>query len=74
MVPVIRLTGDVAKMAGYPVGLVWRILRYYGDENRNISYEENDQNPVCTKGPVPLYWVEELIFGESSYGYTAQHQ
>ena len=26
-VPLIRLTGDVAKMIGYPVGLVWR-LRY----------------------------------------------
>lgn len=24
LVPVIRLTGDLAKMAGYPVGLVWR--------------------------------------------------
>ncbi|MSQ14363.1 MAG: glycosyltransferase [Dehalococcoidia bacterium] len=23
-VPVIRLTGDIAKMAGYPVGLIWR--------------------------------------------------
>jgi glycosyltransferase involved in cell wall biosynthesis len=26
-VPVIRLTGDVAKMIGYPVGLVWRLRR-----------------------------------------------
>jgi GT2 family glycosyltransferase len=25
MVPVIRLTGDVAKMAGYPVGVAWRL-------------------------------------------------
>ena len=23
-VPIIRVTGDVAKMLGYPVGLVWR--------------------------------------------------
>jgi glycosyltransferase involved in cell wall biosynthesis len=29
LVPIIRLTGDIAKMAGYPVGLLWRILRYY---------------------------------------------
>jgi glycosyltransferase involved in cell wall biosynthesis len=29
MVPIIRLTGDIAKMAGYPVGLAWRFLRYY---------------------------------------------
>jgi hypothetical protein len=25
LVPVVRLTGDVAKLAGYPVGVVWRI-------------------------------------------------
>ncbi len=29
LVPVVRLTGDLAKMLGYPVGLVWRLLRYY---------------------------------------------
>jgi glycosyltransferase involved in cell wall biosynthesis len=29
LVPIIRLTGDIAKMAGYPVGLLWRLLRYY---------------------------------------------
>ncbi|MEO8289228.1 MAG: glycosyltransferase [Chloroflexota bacterium] len=29
MVPVIRLTGDIAKMAGYPVGVLWRLLNYY---------------------------------------------
>src|SRR5687767_15092723 len=27
LVPVIRLTGDLAKMAGYPVGLLWRLRR-----------------------------------------------
>ena len=26
-VPIIRLTGDIAKMIGYPVGLVWRLRR-----------------------------------------------
>jgi hypothetical protein len=25
LVPVIRVAGDVAKMIGYPVGLVWRV-------------------------------------------------
>ncbi len=28
-VPLIRLTGDIAKMLGYPVGLLWRLLHYY---------------------------------------------
>jgi glycosyltransferase involved in cell wall biosynthesis len=28
-VPIIRLTGDLAKMLGYPVGLLWRLLHYY---------------------------------------------
>ncbi len=28
LVPVLRLTGDLAKMAGYPVGLAWRRRRY----------------------------------------------
>lgn len=28
MAPVLRLTGDLAKMAGYPVGLAWRYRRY----------------------------------------------
>jgi glycosyltransferase involved in cell wall biosynthesis len=27
LVPVIRLTGDVAKMLGYPVGVLWRLRR-----------------------------------------------
>jgi len=27
LVPVIRLVGDAAKMAGYPAGWVWRIRR-----------------------------------------------
>ena len=27
LVPIIRLTGDVAKMAGYPVGVWWRLRR-----------------------------------------------
>jgi hypothetical protein len=26
-VPIIRITGDVAKMVGYPVGVVWRLRR-----------------------------------------------
>ena len=30
LVPVIRLTGDLAKMAGYPVGLRWRALHRPG--------------------------------------------
>ena len=29
--PLIRLTGDVAKMAGYPAGWVWRLRRSYAD-------------------------------------------
>ncbi len=28
LIPIIRLTGDVAKMLGYPIGLVWRRRRY----------------------------------------------
>jgi glycosyltransferase involved in cell wall biosynthesis len=29
-VPIIRVTGDVAKMIGYPVGFLWRLRRRYG--------------------------------------------
>ena len=29
-VPVIRVTGDVAKMMGYPVGVMWRMNRPFG--------------------------------------------
>jgi cellulose synthase/poly-beta-1,6-N-acetylglucosamine synthase-like glycosyltransferase len=28
LIPLIRLTGDYAKMAGYPVGVLWRIRRH----------------------------------------------
>lgn len=28
LAPVLRLVGDVAKMAGYPVGLIWRVRRF----------------------------------------------
>jgi cellulose synthase/poly-beta-1,6-N-acetylglucosamine synthase-like glycosyltransferase len=28
LVPVIRLTGDVAKMCGYPVGVAWRLANF----------------------------------------------
>ena len=27
-VPIIRVTGDIAKMVGYPVGVLWRLRRY----------------------------------------------
>jgi glycosyltransferase involved in cell wall biosynthesis len=27
LVPIIRVTGDIAKMAGYPVGVMWRVRR-----------------------------------------------
>jgi len=30
LVPVIRVVGDAAKMAGYPVGIVWRLRRQSG--------------------------------------------
>lgn len=30
LIPLIRLVGDVAKMAGYPVGLAWRARRGWG--------------------------------------------
>jgi len=32
-VPIIRVTGDVAKMIGYPVGVIWRLRRYEGRGN-----------------------------------------
>lgn len=32
-VPIIRIVGDLAKMAGYPVGLVWRWQRYGARKN-----------------------------------------
>jgi hypothetical protein len=35
-VPVIRVTGDVAKMAGYPVGVAWR-LRHHPPDWRPTS-------------------------------------
>jgi hypothetical protein len=28
MVPLIRVLGDIAKMAGYPVGWIWRIRNW----------------------------------------------
>lgn len=30
LVPIIRVTGDIAKMVGYPVGLWWRRRHYHG--------------------------------------------
>lgn len=33
LAPVIRVTGDVAKMVGYPAGLVWRLKRKRENEN-----------------------------------------
>jgi len=32
-VPIIRVTGDIAKMMGYPVGVLWRLRRYEGRGN-----------------------------------------
>ena len=35
LVPIIRLTGDIAKMLGYPVGVWWRVRRGdRGDDGR----------------------------------------
>ena len=37
-VPIIRITGDIAKMMGYPVGVVWRMSRVAGvDTNAGLS-------------------------------------
>ena len=32
-VPIIRVTGDIAKMIGYPVGVLWRLRRHEGRDN-----------------------------------------
>lgn len=41
LIPIIRLVGDVAKMAGYPVGVWWRLGRQAArDERRVTSYEQ----------------------------------
>jgi hypothetical protein len=32
LVPIIRVVGDVAKMIGYPVGLVWRWRNHHRPE------------------------------------------
>jgi glycosyltransferase involved in cell wall biosynthesis len=32
LVPLIRLTGDIAKMAGYPVGVAWRLRNHRASE------------------------------------------
>ncbi|CAA9569511.1 MAG: Glycosyl transferase, family 2 [uncultured Thermomicrobiales bacterium] len=44
-VPLIRLAGDLAKGAGYPVGLVWR-WRHYGLQNdwRSIDSEQQGED------------------------------
>lgn len=39
-VPIIRVTGDLAKMAGYPVGLVWRWRRYGARRNWRSIHDE----------------------------------
>ena len=31
-VPIIRVTGDIAKMIGYPVGVLWRLQRDSGNK------------------------------------------
>ncbi|MEW5717534.1 MAG: hypothetical protein AB1817_02790, partial [Chloroflexota bacterium] len=36
-VPIIRVTGDVAKMIGYPVGVVWRMSHRGHREHREIK-------------------------------------
>jgi glycosyltransferase involved in cell wall biosynthesis len=44
LVPVIRLVGDLAKMAGYPVGLLWRWRRYgWRGDWRTIGAEEGKE-------------------------------
>ncbi|HLG73143.1 MAG TPA: glycosyltransferase [Chloroflexota bacterium] len=38
LLPLIRLTGDMAKMAGYPAGCAWRLRKSYADgESRETS-------------------------------------
>lgn len=34
LVPIIRVIGDIAKMTGYPVGLLWRLKRHSSQEIR----------------------------------------
>ncbi|MGA7672057.1 MAG: glycosyltransferase [Nitrolancea sp.] len=44
MIPVLRILGDIAKMAGYPVGLWWR-LRSYGLRRNWRSIREPGSSP-----------------------------
>ncbi len=41
MIPIIRLTGDIAKMLGYPVGVLWRLkkrsVREMGAQNLKVG-------------------------------------
>lgn len=59
-IPVIRLIGDVGKMAGYPVGVLWRIR----DGGRSRSLAQRSVAPVSS---------EQSATVPSSGGHVARH-
>jgi cellulose synthase/poly-beta-1,6-N-acetylglucosamine synthase-like glycosyltransferase len=42
-VPIIRVTGDVAKMIGYPVGVLWRLRRDSGFDTPSATQPKGDE-------------------------------
>ncbi len=46
LIPIIRLVGDVAKMAGYPVGLWWRLKN--GTTNYQLRSTNSSNRPLPT--------------------------
>ena len=46
LIPIIRLVGDVAKMAGYPVGLWWRLKN--GTTNYQLRSTNSSSRPLPT--------------------------
>ena len=49
-VPVIRITGDIAKMIGYPVGWQWRLARLSTQPELRWQYPKTDQAEPSKSG------------------------
>jgi hypothetical protein len=49
-VPVIRITGDIAKMIGYPVGWQWRLERLSTQPELRWQYPKTSQAEPSKSG------------------------
>ena len=75
LVPVIRVTGDVAKMLGYPVGICWRMRRAMDVSIVVLNYNTREHLRACLERSAVLCQLSpERLAGRGVRGRQRLHR